>query len=49
MGFMNGIDMNVEYMNSESKPRCPEQPEAYNFTNIYYNDRRKTINITSMN
>ena len=20
--------------NSESKPRCPEQPEAYNFTNI---------------
>ena len=28
--------------NSESKPRCPEQPEAYNFTtyNIMIEERR---------
>ena len=31
-----GVYYTVLRTNSESKPRCPEQPEAYNFTLIIY-------------
>ena len=33
-------------MNSESKPRCPEQPEAYTFTT--YNIETEAYNFTNL-
>ncbi len=37
------LSITVLRTDSESKPRCPEQPEAYNFTNLQHDDRRKKM------